>query len=192
MKKSTRLLVVHLSIMSLLHSLGACQVPKMGIFSFHFMCLPSIHHIMLSCFYRIFRISTVECEIVNQFFFSKKKKIPYVYVCTRTHTRVPSLNLTWIWEVLEAPSYVSRFGICFIYLSLPFLLFSISISWSIHILFCLWFLLLTSIHIAICRHPICFHDSHELYIYIYAYNVHFPVCKHPILFPILFELYLST
>ena len=74
MKKSTRLLVVHLSIMSLLHSLGACQVPKMGIFSFHFMCLPSIHHIMLSCFYRIFRISTVQCEIVNQFFFSKKKK----------------------------------------------------------------------------------------------------------------------
>ena len=80
MKKSTRLLVVHLSIMSLLHSLGACQVPKMGIFSFHFMCLPSIHHIMLSCFYRIFRISTVQCEIVNQFFFSKKTKIPYVYV----------------------------------------------------------------------------------------------------------------
>ena len=85
MKKSTRLLVVHLSIMSLLHSLGACQVPKMDIFSFHLMCLPSIHHIMLSCFYRIFRISTVESERVNQFFFSKKKKKNSLCICVHTH-----------------------------------------------------------------------------------------------------------
>ena len=176
MKKSTRLLVVHLSIMSLLHSLGACQVPKMDIFSFHLMCLPSIHHIMLSCFYRVFRISTVEKWNSWPILLLKKKKknslyiYIYIYVCAhkRAHTYLPSLNLTWIWEVLEALSYASRFEICFIYRSLPFLLFSMSISQSIHILFCLWFLLLTSIHIAIhfsiCRHPICFHDSHELYL----------------------------